>query len=236
MAAAATTKRRQSRVAAAQRAREDPQGVQSRRLFRPLWSCSGVHAVLRIVALSSYRFHTDPQNRDSHSSSEGSIGRSSSPSAIGTRWNREKRSRASDDRTLRERKAKRLSKLDPSQPFSTSVLARRIRERKSSAHFLAEGGFSTTTRTTTTPSRVTTEPLIHYGGNEPVTRQANGARNTSNNNNSSTRGGEERGDLAIYGFVQRSKTAILDFVITDTDAPSYGHQPSKKVLEKAAKR
>ncbi|EJK53628.1 hypothetical protein THAOC_26891, partial [Thalassiosira oceanica] len=34
----------------------------------------------------------------------------------------------------------------------------------------------------------------------------------------------------------RSKTAILDFVITDTDAPSYGHQPSKKVLEKAAKR
>ncbi|EJK51473.1 hypothetical protein THAOC_29349, partial [Thalassiosira oceanica] len=52
----------------------------------------------------------------------------------------------------------------------------------------------------------------------------------------STRGGEERGDLAIHGFVQRSKTAILDFVITDTDAPSYGHQPSKKVLEKAAKR
>ena len=88
----------------------------------------------------------------------------------------------------------------------------------------------------TTPSRVTTEPLIHYGGNEPVTRQANGASNTSNNNNSSTRGGEERGDLAIHGFVQRSKTAILDFVITDTDAPSYGHQPSKKVLEKAAKR
>ena len=88
----------------------------------------------------------------------------------------------------------------------------------------------------TTSSRVTTEPLIHYGGNEPVTRQANGASNTSNNNNSSTRGGEERGDLAIHGFVQRQKTAILDFVITDTDAPSHGHQPSKKVLEKAAKR
>ena len=28
----------------------------------------------------------------------------------------------------------------------------------------------------------------------------------------------------------------MGFVITDTDAPSYGHQPSKKVLEKAAKR
>ncbi|EJK76592.1 hypothetical protein THAOC_01635, partial [Thalassiosira oceanica] len=60
---------------------------------------------------------------------------------------------------------------------------------------------------------------------------ANGASNTSNNNNSSTRGGEERGDLAIHGFVQRQRTTILDFVITDTDG-----QLSKKVLEKAAKR
>ncbi|EJK69956.1 hypothetical protein THAOC_08734, partial [Thalassiosira oceanica] len=49
-------------------------------------------------------------------------------------------------------------------------------------------------------------------------------------------GGEERGDLAIHGFVQRQTTAILDFDITDTDAPLYGHQPSKKVFEKAAKR
>ena len=57
----------------------------------------------------------------------------------------------------------------------------------------------------TTASRVTTEPMIHYGGNEPVLRQANGARNTSNNNNSSTRGGEERGDLAIHGMVQRQR-------------------------------
>ncbi|EJK54589.1 hypothetical protein THAOC_25766 [Thalassiosira oceanica] len=72
----------------------------------------------------------------------------------------------------------------------------------------------------TTPSRVTTESLIQYAGNEPVTRWANKDSNTSNNNNSSTRGGEERGNLAIHGFVQRQKTAILDFVITDTDAPS----------------
>jgi len=88
----------------------------------------------------------------------------------------------------------------------------------------------------TTASRVTTEPMIYYGGNEPVLRQANGARNTSNNNNSSTRGGEERGDLAIHGLVQRQRTTIMDFVIVNTDAPSYGHQPSMKVLEKAAKR
>ncbi|EJK63679.1 hypothetical protein THAOC_15652 [Thalassiosira oceanica] len=40
----------------------------------------------------------------------------------------------------------------------------------------------------------------------------------------------------IYAQPRRRVTAILDFVITDTDAPSYGHQPSKKVLEKAAKR
>ncbi|EJK48537.1 hypothetical protein THAOC_32655 [Thalassiosira oceanica] len=54
----------------------------------------------------------------------------------------------------------------------------------------------------------------------------------------------ERGDLTIQELVQRHKIAcyptILDFVITDTDAPSYGHQPSKKPstkdLEKAVKR
>ena len=70
--------------------------------------------------------------------------------------------------------------------------------------------------------------MIYYGGNELVTRQANGARNTSNNNNSSTRGGGRawRGDLAIHGMIQRQRTAILDFVIINTDAPSYGHQPS----------
>ena len=88
----------------------------------------------------------------------------------------------------------------------------------------------------TSPSKVTTEPPIYNGGNQPVTRQANGASSTSNNNNNSTQGGEERGDLAVHGFVQRQKTAIFDFCITDTDAPSYGHQPSRKVLEKAAKR
>ena len=78
--------------------------------------------------------------------------------------------------------------------------------------------------------------MIYYSGNELVLRQANGARNTSNNNNSSTRGGEERGDLAIHGMVQRQRTTVLDFVIVNTDAPSYGHQPSMKVLEKAEKR
>ncbi|EJK58560.1 hypothetical protein THAOC_21305 [Thalassiosira oceanica] len=36
---------------------------------------------------------------------------------------------AGADRKLRERKAKRLCKLDPSQPFS-SVLARRVRDKK----------------------------------------------------------------------------------------------------------
>ena len=67
----------------------------------------------------------------------------------------------------------------------------------------------------TSPSKVTTEPPIYNGGNQPVTRQANGASSTSNNNNNSTQGGEERGDLAVHGFVQRQKTAIFDFCITD---------------------
>jgi len=87
-----------------------------------------------------------------------------------------------------------------------------------------------------TSARVTTEPMIHYGGNERVTRQTNGASNTSNNNNSSTHGEEQRGDLGVHGFHTRQMTTIFDFVITNTDGPSYGRQPSKKVLERAEKR
>jgi len=35
--------------------------------------------------------------------------------------------------------------------------------------------------------------------------------------------------------VQRQTTALLDFVIINTEAPSYGHQPSAEILERAAK-
>ena len=48
-------------------------------------------------------------------------------------------------------------------------------------------------------------------------------------------GAEARGDVLVHDLWEGGSWCVLDIRITDTDAPSYKHISSAKVLERAAK-
>ena len=115
------------------------------------------------------------------------------------------------------------------------------------------GEFAHMCRCALSHCKVEREPLIHQSvdrrnGNGGNTDR--GGANTSSNQQQQQQGrrrrgrrqqqqqpsgsqpiDETRGDVGVHGFWQNGKTCIMDFRITDTDAPSYIRRPPEKVLE-----
>ena len=80
-------------------------------------------------------------------------------------------------------------------------------------------------------SKITYEPMINNGRglNDAMQRHA-----TQGSGNQA--GKEARGDVLVRGLWETGSSCVLDICITDTDAPSYKDQTSKKVLEGHVKK